>query len=609
MAVNNVLVPGSNGQTPALIADRVLSYPATPGQPASGPGGVATFTTATVGGVQVPVSAALELQSTTGGFIMPRMTAAQRLLLVPTNGMEVYELDTQAVWWYLNGTWVQVDPTSGGGGGVNGVAPTVLNSVALWNNTLATSIKGSLVTFIVNGTDAAADDIAHVATILASKTAGLIGSPNYSFTGDANTGMWSSAAETLDFSTNGARQFQIVNSAGTNWATITGAATNNAPALSATGGDANVSLTFHTKGTGAFGFLTNSGAAPQVEILNTASSVNALTFTGSATTNAVTIGTTGSDANISINVVPKGTTGALLNVSGLIATPSYSFAGNINTGMWSSGANIIDFSANGTRALQLTSLSGSADEFIRISDQVGNGGAVISAASSTPGNAVNIILTPQNVSGAANQSAVTITKGTGATTGSGILFFLNSGGTGGVGLTCQDAATSDTIWKLPLVDGTAGQGLVTNGLGVLSFANTGGGIQSISGTIANGPAQAAYTTPISLIPAAGANTMIIVERITWEFVGGTPFVGSGDFIAEYGSVAHGTGAAACGSVLNASFVGLGASTILFSNPTVASIPVAANTNLGVFLSATGGANFTGGGALNYTIQYYVITVT
>src|SRR5580698_711799 len=38
------------------------------------------------------VSAALEINSTKGGFLMPRMTLAQRNALVPTNGMQVYVL-------------------------------------------------------------------------------------------------------------------------------------------------------------------------------------------------------------------------------------------------------------------------------------------------------------------------------------------------------------------------------------------------------------------------------------------------------------------------------------------------------------------------------------
>jgi len=41
------------------------------------------------------------------------------------------------------------------------------------------------------------------------KSLGAVGTPGYSFTGDANTGMWSSAADTLSFSTAGVKGLEI----------------------------------------------------------------------------------------------------------------------------------------------------------------------------------------------------------------------------------------------------------------------------------------------------------------------------------------------------------------------------------------------------------------
>lgn len=72
------------------------------------PDGVPTITK--VGGV--PIAAALEVQSTLGAFVLPRMTTAQKTALsanltvkqlVP--GMQVFDTDLNAVSTYANGGW------------------------------------------------------------------------------------------------------------------------------------------------------------------------------------------------------------------------------------------------------------------------------------------------------------------------------------------------------------------------------------------------------------------------------------------------------------------------------------------------------------------------
>jgi hypothetical protein len=77
------------------------------------------------------------------------------------------------------------------------------------------------------------------------------------------------------------------------------------------GTDTNIGYTLNTKGTGAFYFVTGGGQ--QAFITDTASSVNYLNFTGSATNSgtlsnaAPTIAVSGSDANINLRLTPKGT--------------------------------------------------------------------------------------------------------------------------------------------------------------------------------------------------------------------------------------------------------------------------------------------------------------
>ncbi len=49
---------------------------------------------------------ALDVSSTTGGFIVPRMITAQRGALTPVNGMIIYNTTTNQFNFYENGAWV-----------------------------------------------------------------------------------------------------------------------------------------------------------------------------------------------------------------------------------------------------------------------------------------------------------------------------------------------------------------------------------------------------------------------------------------------------------------------------------------------------------------------
>ncbi len=58
-------------------------------------------------------SAILELNSTSRGFLVPRMTQAQRIAIAtPATGLLVYQADGSSGYWYFNGTdWVQLETT------------------------------------------------------------------------------------------------------------------------------------------------------------------------------------------------------------------------------------------------------------------------------------------------------------------------------------------------------------------------------------------------------------------------------------------------------------------------------------------------------------------
>lgn len=95
-----------------------------------------------------------------------------------------------------------------------------------------------------------------------------------------------------------------------NFLNLLGATTTNPPWIQANGSDSNISLRYSTKGTGAHLFQTGGGTeVTQFYITHTASAVNYVQATGSATGNAVAISAQGSDTNISIALTPKGTGG------------------------------------------------------------------------------------------------------------------------------------------------------------------------------------------------------------------------------------------------------------------------------------------------------------
>jgi hypothetical protein len=112
---------------------------------------------------------------------------------------------------------------------------------------------------------------------------------------------------TIGTNSGGTTQMQIANTASAvNYVQVTGAATTSAPIISAQGSDANVTLQYVSKGTGQHIFATRGGTG-QFRILDTASAVNYATVTGSAAGAAPVFSVAGTDTNISQVFQPKGT--------------------------------------------------------------------------------------------------------------------------------------------------------------------------------------------------------------------------------------------------------------------------------------------------------------
>ena len=125
---------------------------------------------------------------------------------------------------------------------------------------------------------------------------------NFSTKGNRGHGFYTNAGANI--------QFAVIHTASTvNWVQTTGASTGGSVSLGASGSDTNVGLVLYSRGTGSLLFKTQLGSTTQVEISNTTSAVNYLTFTGAITTGAPAIAVAGSDANIAMTLSGKGTNG------------------------------------------------------------------------------------------------------------------------------------------------------------------------------------------------------------------------------------------------------------------------------------------------------------
>lgn len=94
-----------------------------------------------------------------------------------------------------------------------------------------------------------------------------------------------------------------------NYVQVTGAATTASPVISVQGSDTNVNLGFVSKGSGEIRFASNAnGSNINFRVLHTTSSaVNYGTVTGAVAGSAPVFGVAGTDTNIDLTLTPKGT--------------------------------------------------------------------------------------------------------------------------------------------------------------------------------------------------------------------------------------------------------------------------------------------------------------
>ncbi len=128
-------------------------------------------------------------------------------------------------------------------------------------------------------------------------------------------------SDLIDVTSNGHPVFTVASvSAVVNGVQITPGAVNNAPLVSAVGGDTNIGLTVTTKGTGPVQIQT--GGLNSLTIQHTALSVNYITVTPAATTFGPSIAATGGDNDIDLIINSKGL--GLVNVGPASASAAIS---------------------------------------------------------------------------------------------------------------------------------------------------------------------------------------------------------------------------------------------------------------------------------------------
>jgi len=417
--------------------------------------GLPSFTTS--GGV--PGSIALELQSTTSAFLATRLTTTQKNAMVtPIDGMLLYDSTLGKLQGREGGAWITLSNSAGG-------------------------------VFVADVGSAAA--------------------PSYTFTGDLDTGIYHPAANTVGISAGGLRQAQISSTASAvNYLDLTGSATGTNPIISVLGTDTNIGLDLKSKGTGVVNFFSNG--AVQARVSPTATAVNFIDLTGGATGQDPILGVGGSDTNVGLDVVLKGT-------------------GAFN-------------------------LKGDTDN--------------------------------------------------------GEIRFWNTANTFYISLSCENP-TANLAFTLPDAYPTTGQTPITvDSLGAMRASSIGPIIFTTATTLTASDITGMYATPHLLLPAPGAGKILNIHDMRLKFIyAGAAFASGGAIGPQYGNAAHLAGPAA-GSQVTSAFLTTAASQFCGVAGTGPETDLTNVTDVGIYLTNDTGA-FTGGagGTVVIEIWYSIISAT
>ena len=116
-----------------------------------------------------------------------------------------------------------------------------------------------------------------------------------------------------------------------------------------------------------------------------------------------------------------------------------------------------------------------------------------------------------------------------------------------------------------------------------------------------------YAAPVQLVAAAGANTLIVIDKIdlNMTFVAAA-YAAGGVVAAQYDSTVHGAGSAASATIAAATVNGFAASSGVMVDGALAGVAFTASVNKGIYLSIQTGAFTTGDGTWKINVWYRVV---
>ena len=209
---------------------------------------------------------------------------------------------------------------------------------------------------------------------------------------------------------------------------------------------------------------------------------------------------------------------------------------------------------------------------------------------------------------------------------SGTILTVGQGGTGVNTMTtanapvCAGTVATGALQVASTGLNTSGNVLISGGSSAVpSFLAFPNAVTKTSVTLTTTNIRNMYATPVQVLAAQGAHTLIVLYNIVFEYIFTTSAFSGGDATLgpriKYGNTAHGAGVTA--QVSNMDITSLSDSSIFYGTPYdlngVGNINSFTNAtemvNVGLFASNTTAAFTGGGGSMRITIYYSVFSTT
>jgi hypothetical protein len=296
---------------------------------------------------------------------------------------------------FINSAQQQIRVDAVSGGVITGISVSSFGQYTTLptNPVSVTGGSGSGATFNLS-------NYSYVNHLITNAGSGYIEQPTVTFSGGGGSGAAAyatvgsntivrSLGNNLNFNTPSGTGFGVSDAGATSaqwWQAIGGAFTGILRSTGSTQGGL-----IQTGGTGSISLQTNNGAQTQLVVAHTASAVNYVQVTGSATTVQPVISAQGSDANVNVNLTPKGTGTVLITRLGLVSSPSLTI-GQANNGLYGLGTGEIGVVGSGWEQFRFGNTS-SAVNFLRVNGNVAGSAPILSAQGTDTD--IDLTLTPK----------------------------------------------------------------------------------------------------------------------------------------------------------------------------------------------------------------------